>query len=454
MRVRIERDELGTKEIPYEAYYGIQTLRSKENFDIVKRPICRHMIKALAIIKKSAAKANCDAGLIAPDVCDAICMACDEILNGRLHGQFITDLIQGGAGTSINMNANEVIANRANEMLGGRKGEYNFVHPMMHVNLSQSTNDVIPTAGKIAAIKLTKKLLAEMKKLAGAYNILEKKYNNVVVVGKTHLQDSVLITFGRIFKSIVLSIERDIKTINLVIKELYAVNMGGPLAGTASYVNPVYAENIAKYLAEFSGEPIVIAKDLVENSRHASCFSLLSKAVMNFALNLYKNANDLRLMASCFKTVILPNIQSGSALNLGRSAPVVPEMVIQVVLYTEGNDLTISHACAMGELEFNTNMPIIFACLFENLNFVRRAIRTLREKCLEEMQVVGVKDIMSLESGILASLQTKIGYKTCQEVVNIAGKENKSIMQVLLENNYISKDDLTLFLNKKEENDE
>ena len=202
MKVRIEKDELGSKEIPYEAYYGIQTQRSKENFDIVKRPISRNMIKSLAIIKKAAAKANYDAGLLTKQVSDAICLACDEIINGRLHGQFITDLIQGGAGTSINMNANEVIANRANEMLGGKKGEYEYVHPIDHVNLSQSTNDVIPTAGKLAAIKLTKKLLVEMKKLSNAYANLEKKYNDVVIVSKTHLQDSVLITFGQIFKAI------------------------------------------------------------------------------------------------------------------------------------------------------------------------------------------------------------------------------------------------------------
>ena len=442
MKVRIEKDELGIKEIPQEAYYGIQTLRSKENFDIVKKPISRNMIKAIATVKKAAARANYDAGLITKEVSDAIALSCDEILNGRLHGQFITDLIQGGAGTSINMNANEVIANRANEMLGGEKGVYNFVHPIDHVNLSQSTNDVIPTSGKIAAIKLTKKLLVEMKKLANAYSALEKKYKDVVIVSKTHLQDSVLITFGQIFKAIRHSVDRDMKNIDNAIQELYSVNMGGTIVGTGVSADPKYAKTIIKYLEEYSGEPFNRAKDLVDNTRHITCFSNLSKCLMNFALNVHKNANDLRLMSCCYKTVILPEIQSGSAMSPGKINPVVPEMLVQVVYYMEGNDLTISRSVAGGDMEFNTNMPIIFACLFENLNFIRRAIRTLREKCLEGLEVKGVEDIMSLESGILALLQPKLGYQKCREIVQYAGEENNSIINVLLEHGYVTKEEL------------
>ena len=442
MKVRIEKDELGIKEIPQEAYYGIQTLRSKENFDIVKKPISRNMIKAIATVKKAAARANYDAGLITKEVSDAIALSCDEILNGRLHGQFITDLIQGGAGTSINMNANEVIANRANEMLGGEKGVYNFVHPIDHVNLSQSTNDVIPTSGKIAAIKLTKKLLVEMKKLANAYSALEKKYKDVVIVSKTHLQDSVLITFGQIFKAIRHSVDRDMKNIDNAIQELYSVNMGGTIVGTGVSADPKYAKTIIKYLEEYSGEPFNRAKDLVDNTRHITCFSNLSKCLMNFALNVHKNANDLRLMSCCYKTVILPEIQSGSAMAPGKINPVVPEMLVQVVYYMEGNDLTISRSVAGGDMEFNTNMPIIFACLFENLNFIRRAIRTLREKCLEGLEVKGVEDIMSLESGILALLQPKLGYQKCREIVQYAGEENNSIINVLLEHGSVTKEEL------------
>ncbi len=449
MKYRIEKDELGEKEIPIEAYYGIQTLRSKENFDIVQRPICRQMIKALATIKKAAAKANFEAGLLTKQVSEAICLTCDEIINGRLHGQFITDLIQGGAGTSINMNANEVIANRANEMLGGKKGIYDKVHPIDHINLSQSTNDVLPTAGKLAAIRLTKKLLVEMKKLANAYGELDDKYKDVATISKTHLQDGVLITFGQIFKSLKVSVERDMEHIEHAMRDLLEINMGGTLIGTGVSADPKYIKKIVKNITSFSGEEFVQAKNLIDNTRHADSFAWISKAVMNFAINVNKNANDLRLMSCCYKNVILPEVQSGSAMNPGKINPVVPEMVIQVVYYMEGNDLTISRAAASGEMEFNTNMPIIFACLFENLNFIRRSIRTLREKCLEGLEVIGVSDIMSLESGILTFLQPKLGYQVCQEIVRIAGKENQTIIHVLLEHNYITEDELKNIINQQ-----
>lgn len=449
MKTRIEKDELGEREVPYEAYYGIQSLRSKENFDIVKRPISRNMIKAVAFVKKSSAKANYEAGLLSKEVSDAICLASDEILNGRLHGQFITDLVQGGAGTSINMNANEVIANRANEMLGGKKGTYEYVHPIDHVNLSQSTNDVIPTAGKIASIKLTKKLLVEMKKLANAYGDLEKKYKNVVTVSKTHLQDSVLITFGQIFRAIRVSVERDMDNIERALDCLYEINLGGTLVGTGVSADPKYAKSVTKYLNEFTGERFVKAKDLVDNTRHIDSFSLLSKIVVNFALNVHKNANDLRLMSCCYHNVILPDIQAGSAMTPGKINPVVPEMLVQVAYYMEGNDLTISRSVAAGDMEFNTNMPIIFACLFENLNFIRRAIRTLREKCLEGLEVRGVEDIYSLESGILTLLQPKLGYDKCQEIVEIAGKENNSIIGVVLEKKYVTEEELKNLINTR-----
>ncbi len=449
MKTRIEKDELGEKEIPSEAYYGIQTLRAKENFDIVQKPISRQLIKALAIIKKAAANANYDAGLIKKDVCDAICMSCDEILNGRLHGQFITDLIQGGAGTSMNMNANEVIANRANEMLGSQKGLYDKVHPIDHVNLSQSTNDVLPTAGKIAAIHLTKKLLVEMKKLSNAYRDLEDQYKDVITIGKTHLQDGALITFGQIFKALRFSVERDIKNIESAMERLLEINMGGTLVGTGESADPKYVKKIVKYIVEFSGENFYQSKNLVDCTRHVDSFSWLSKAVMNFALNVHKNANDLRLMSCCYKTIVLPEIQSGSAMNPGKINPVVPEMLVQVVYYMEGNDLTISRSVAAGEMEFNVNLPIIFACLFENLNFIRRAICTLREKCLEGLKVIPLANPLELDGGILIALQPKLGYQTCKDIVLLSAQEHLSIQQVLLQHGYITKEELEAIISQQ-----
>ena len=214
------------------------------------------------------------------------------------------------------------------------------------------------------------------------------------------------------------------------------------IVGTGVSADPKYSKNVVKYLSEYSGEDLVRAKDLVDNTRHITCFSNLSKCVMNFALNVHKNANDLRLMSCCYKTIILTEIQSGSAMSPGKINPVVPEMLVQVVYYMEGNDLTISRSVAGGDMEFNTNMPIIFACLFENLNFIRRAIRTLREKCLEGLEVKGVEDIMSLESGILALLQPKLGYQKCREIVQYAGEENNSIINVLLEHGFVTKEEL------------
>ena len=397
MKFRIEKDDLGELQVPAEVYYGIQTLRSKENFQISKRPISRQMIKGLATVKKAAAKANHDAGYLTKSVCDAICLSCDEILNGRLHGQFVTDLIQGGAGTSMNMNANEVIANRANEMLGSEKGRYDKVHPIDHVNFSQSANDVVPTAAKIATIRLTKKLLVEMKKLANAYHDKAIEFADCLTISKTHLLDSVPITFGQIFSAMANSVERDMKKIDFAMNGLLEINLGGTLVGTGINASAIYYKKIIKYIVSFTGEDFYQSKNMVDSSRNLDAFAWLSASVKTFALNVNKMANDLRLMATVYKSVILPNVQPGSTTNPGKDNPVIPEMVQQVVYYMEGNDLTISRGVSAGEMELNVNLPIILACLFENLNFIRRAIRTLLVKTLEGLIAI------SKEAAILSS---------------------------------------------------
>lgn len=442
MKTRIEKDDLGEKEIPYEAYYGIQTLRSKENFDIAKRPISRQMIKGLAVVKKAAAYANYDAGHLTKEMRDAISLSCDEIFNGRLHGQFITDLVQGGAGTSMNMNINEVIANRSNEMLGFEKGTYSPIHPIDQVNFCQSTNDVVPTAGKIASIILTKKLIVEMKKLANAYANLASKYDNVITISQTHLQDCVPVTYGQIFRAIVYSIERDIKRVNQAMIGLLEVNLGGTVIGTGINADPKYVRRVIKYLDEFSGEDFYQSKDMIDCTRSMDAFANLSSTVKMFTLNLQKNVYDLKLLSCCYKKATLPEVQPGSPVNPGKINPVILEMVSQVVYYYEGNDLTIARATSAGEMEFNVNIPIILACLFENLNFVRRAIRTLRSKCLEGLIVYGVQDNSVFENYILTTLEPKLGYVTCQEINRIALTEGKQIVEVLLDKKYITKEEL------------
>ena len=254
MRYRIEKDLLGQRQVPAEAYYGIETLRGKENFEITKRGICRQMIKALAIVKKAAAKANVDALNIDEKVGKAIMLACDEILNGRLHGQFVTDLIQGGAGTSMNMNANEVIANRANELLGGKKGVYDFVHPNDHVNFGQSTNDVIQTAGKIAIVKQLKKLQVELKKLYNSYLNKANEFKDVIKMGRTHLQEALPLRLGQEFSAYASALNRDMKRIDLAIEALLEVNMGATAIGTSLNANEKYRKKVIYYLNKFSGE--------------------------------------------------------------------------------------------------------------------------------------------------------------------------------------------------------
>ena len=433
MKFRIEKDDLGELQVPAEVYYGIQTLRSKENFQISKRPISRQMIKGLATVKKAAAKANHDAGYLSKSVCDAICLSCDEILNGRLHGQFVTDLIQGGAGTSMNMNANEVIANRANEMLGGEKGRYDKVHPIDHVNFSQSANDVVPTAGKIATIRLTKKLLGEMKKLANVYHDKAITYENCLTISKTHLIDSVPITFGQIFAALANSVERDMKKIDTAMSGLLEINLGGTVVGTGMNASSVYSKKVIKYITQFTGEDFYQSKNMIDTSRHLDTFAWLSASVKSFALNVNKMAHDFRLMATVYHSIVLPNVQPGSTTNPGKDNPVIPEMVQQVIYYMEGNDLTISRSVASGEMELNVNLPIILACLFENLNFIRRAIRTLREKAIEGLEVKSNEEDIIHNNNLITAFIPVLGYERCEVLAKRAKIESKTIYQLLIE---------------------
>lgn len=442
MKFRIEKDDLGELQVPAEVYYGIQTLRSKENFQISKRPISRQMIKGLATVKKAAAKANHDAGYLTKSVCDAICLSCDEILNGRLHGQFVTDLIQGGAGTSMNMNANEVIANRANEMLGSEKGRYDKVHPIDHVNFSQSANDVVPTAAKIATIRLTKKLLVEMKKLANAYHDKAIEFADCLTISKTHLLDSVPITFGQIFSAMANSVERDMKKIDFAMNGLLEINLGGTLVGTGINASAIYYKKIIKYIVSFTGEDFYQSKNMVDSSRNLDAFAWLSASVKTFALNVNKMANDLRLMATVYKSVILPNVQPGSTTNPGKDNPVIPEMVQQVVYYMEGNDLTISRGVSAGEMELNVNLPIILACLFENLNFIRRAIRTLREKTLEGLIAISQEDAIMSNNNLITAFIPVLGYERCEQLTKRAKQESKTIYELLIEEKHFTAEEI------------
>lgn len=374
MRYRIEKDSIGEKQVPAEAYYGIQTLRGKENFEITKRGISRQMIKALSTIKKSAAIANNSCGYLDDDISKAIQLSCDEIINGRLHGQFITDLIQGGAGNSINMNANEVIANRANEMMGGKKGVYNFVHPLDHVNLNQSTNDVIPTAGKIAIIRQTKKLIVELKKLG----------NVIVSKGK----EFELNNLGPTFEAFAVCLSRDIKRIESSIESMYDINMGA----FSSDIDAKYSKKVVSCIAKFTGEPFKNPKNIFESTRNLDCFLQLSHALKLLSVNLSKMSYDLRLMAGdnlySVAEISLPKIQPGYSDISEKANTAVLEMVSQVAYFVIGMDTTISFALESAQLDVNVNLPIILCSLFDSLNYIRRASRTLKDKVFEGIKMV------------------------------------------------------------------
>lgn len=442
MRYRIEKDSIGELKVPAEVYYGIQTLRSKDSFEITKRGICRQMIKALVIVKKSAAKANQDAGLLTESQEKAITLTCDEILNGRLHGQFVTDLIQGGAGTSMNMNANEVIANRANEMLNGNRGEYTYIHPIDHVNCSQSTNDVIPTAGKIAVIKQIKKTLTELKKLHNSFIDKSKEFEDITKLGRTHLQEAMPIKLGQVFKSFASAINRDMKKLELCISYLSEVNIGATAVGTSINANEKYLKKVIYYLNKFSGEELKNAKDLVDATRNLDSFAFTSSILKNTAVNLSKIASDLRLMASSdINEIILPNVQPGSSIMPGKQNPVVPEMVNQVAFYIMGLDVTVSHAVEAGQLEINVFIPVILMSLFEEITTLRRAARTLREKAIEGLQpnLIKLNEETERCAAFGSVIATIVGYDVAVDLINESKETNKTLRQLVVEKGILTK---------------
>ncbi len=374
MRYRIETDSIGDVKIPAEAYYGIHTARSANSFAITKRGISRQMIKALTIVKKAAAKANLDAAELDNDVASAIMASCDEILNGRLHGQFITDLIQGGAGISMNMNANEVIANRANEMLGGNKGTYEYVHPINHVNHNQSITDVIPTAAKIAITKQIKKLQVELKKLQTSFSSKAKELNN-----------ESLETLGTMFASCGFVLGRDLKRIDQAISALSEINMGAKRLGQDNEINPKYTKKIVLYINKYSGEDFIQAKDLTDATRNFDSFVLTSSVLNVLATDLSKISSDILLykLGNLFNIDKLEIVNSIEDEYKSPNNPAVLDLVKQVAFYVDGLDVVVTRACGASTLELNVFNPVVLMSIFEELSSLRRAIRTLREKFID-----------------------------------------------------------------------
>ena len=435
---RKESDSVGTLEVPADAYYGVQTLRGHDNFQITGQKMNPCFVKNIVRIKKAAALVNGRYKYIPQSHAEAIVTACDEILNGKWSDAFITDAIQGGAGTTVNMNVNEVVANRATELLGGKLGEY-VCHPNDHVNYAQSTNDVIPTAGKLTVLDLAKTLLSRLQKLIDALEEKAKQFDSIVKMGRTQLQDAVPIRLGQEFHAYASALNRDKCRISRALEEMHVVNMGGTAIGTAVNVGKEYLLHIAEELSHVTGYELKRAEDLIDATQNVDSFAYVSGVLKACAVNLSKMSNDLRLMSSGPKTgleeISLPAKQNGSSIMPGKVNPVIPEVVSQVAFAVIGNDMTIAMAAEAGQLELNAFEPVIFYKLFESLTCMANAIETLRINCVEgiEANEERCKELLMSSVGIVTVLNPYLGYKKSAELAKEALKKNVSVRDLILQ---------------------
>ena len=445
---RVEKDSIGAKDVPENVYYGVQSLRAAENFHITGLTMHPEFINSLAYIKKAAAITNCEAGLLDKKIAAAIVKACDEIIDGRLHDYFIVDPIQGGAGTSMNMNANEVIANRAIDILGGTKGDYSLVHPNDHVNYSQSTNDVIPTAGKMTALRLLKNLKAELFKLHEALIAKAKEFDHVIKMGRTQMQDAVPIRLGQEFQAYADAIMRDVRRMDKAMDEMRSLNMGGTAVGTGINADELYLKRIVPNLSEISDMEFVQAFDLIDATQNLDPFVSVSGAVKACAVTLSKMANDLRLMSSGpragFGEINLPAKQNGSSIMPGKVNPVIPEVVNQVAFYVIGNDMTITMAAEGGQLELNAFEPIIFYCLFQSIDTLAYAVQTFVDNCITGITANEERCRYLVESsmGIITAISPHVGYQKAADIAKKALRTGESIRSLILKEGLLTEQEL------------
>ena len=416
VETRIERDSIGEKVIPADAYYGIQALRALENFPITGTHLHTEMIRSLAIVKKACAIANAEAEVLDWKRADAIAWACDQIAAGRYHDQFIVDPMQGGAGTSMNMNANEVIANVAIVHLGGKLGDYTLVHPNDHVNCGQSTNDVIPTAGKMTTLVLLRRLEKALATLVGALDLKAEQFHDVLKMGRTQLQDAVPVRLGQEFQAYATAVRRGLSRVTHSGHELLTINMGGTAIGTGLNADGTYFRHITETLSAYMDAEFRQATDLIDSTQNVDCFAAVSSAVRNCAIALSKIANDLRLMSSGpragFGEISLPARQNGSSIMPGKVNPVIPELLNQVAFRIAGNDVTISMAVEAGQMELNAFEPVIFCCLFQSIDELTRAVETFTTNCVKGIvaNVDRCEELLESSVGIVTALCPYIGY--------------------------------------------
>lgn len=449
-RTRREHDLLGERDVPYEYYYGIQTLRALENFNITGVTLNFYpvLVESLAMVKMAAAKANYDLGLLSRSLADAIIRACNEIINGKYIYHFVVDMMQGGAGTSTNMNANEVIANRALEILGHEKGQYQYCHPNNHVNLSQSTNDAYPTAIKIALIRSNERLVAVLSDLIKAFRIKAGEFAHVIKMGRTQLQDAVPMTLGQAIEAYAVTLEEEVQRLNENVRLFLEVNMGGTAIGTGINAEPGYSPKVIQHLRKITGYEIVLAANLVEATQDTGAFVMYSSAVKRLAVKLSKICNDLRLLSSGpragLNEINLPPMQPGSTIMPGKVNPVIPEVVNQIAFKVIGNDLTVTLAAEAGQLELNVMEPVIVFSLFESIEMLKNGMETLNYRCIKGITAneKRCREMVENSIGLVTALNPYIGYEASTQIAAEALQSGRSVYELVLEKKLMTRKEL------------
>lgn len=453
---RRERDLLGDREVPQDVYYGIQTARALDNFPITGYQPHRELVLALAHVKKAAAQANIKVKRLNSTTGNAIVAACDEILAGQLVDEFVVDVIQGGAGTSLNMNANEVIANRAIELLGGSKGEYILVSPNTHVNMAQSTNDAFPTAIRIAALNLSDSLLAALGGLGQALVSKEQEFDGIIKMGRTHLQDAVPIRLGQEFGAWASAISRDIERINNAAQGLHFISMGATAVGTGLNADVDYIQYVTEILAENTGLSLSRTKNMVDSTQNTDVYVALSATLRICAVNMSKMANDLRLLASgprCgLNEINLPAMQPGSSIMPGKVNPVMAEVVNQVAFQVMGNDLTVTLASEAGQLELNVMEPVLTYNLLQSLDILRNVVNVFTERCVQGItaNVQRCRQMVEQSVGIITAINPHVGYETSTLIAKEAITTGRPIREIVLERGILTEEELDIILNPQE----
>ena len=456
-KFRVESDLLGELKVPADALYGVQTQRGINNYHISRKKMSWYpdFIIAIAYVKLAAVETNHTLGVINDEIAGAISQACRELIDGQHHNNFPIDMMQGGAGTSVNMNANEVIANRALEIMGYDKGDYQHCYPNDHCNCGQSTNDVYPTTIRLALIRMNKSLIAALTGLISAFRYKGDEFADCIKMGRTQLQDAVPMTSGQEFNAYANNLEEEILNLERNVKLLHEINMGGTAIGTGLNAVPGFAKLCAANLAKLTGEAFVSATDLVEATPDTGAYVSFSSALKRLAVKLSKICNDLRLMASgprCgLNEINLPPKAPGSSIMPGKVNPVIPEVVNQVCFKVSGNDTTVSFAAEAGQLQLNVMEPVITECLFESLIWLKNAIETLTEECVLGITVNKERCLEMVKNsiGIVTALNPYIGYKTSTKVAKEALETNRSVYDIVLEKGLMTQEKLDEALDPK-----